>query len=189
LRGFKKPMMIESTSVTGNVAAHGTADRDALIFSYPMHLDRAAIEQFIPHRDAMLFASQVSVLAHDHYTGEATWEADSFVFKGHFPGQPIVPGVMIIEAAAQIAGAGLRAGDPVVRARADGHVGMLLAVRKSFFRSPVLPGVTLFFEMRTRQVSNDVINVTGEVHSRHARVASLEFVFAQAPVEQFQAHR
>ena len=153
-------------------------------FVYPMHLGVDAIHRFIPHRGVMLFARQVTVLAHDHYTGEAAWPDDSFVFNGHFPGQPIVPGVMVIEAAAQIAGAGLRAGDPRARAQVDGHVGLLMAVRKCLFRRPVPPGLKLHFALRTRQMSEGVINVTGEVNSDRGRVASLEFVFAQAPADQ-----
>lgn len=154
-----------------------------MMLSYPMHLDESAIKQCIPHRDAMLFAKKVTVLASNHYTGEAVWEEDSFVFKGHFPGQPIVPGVMIIEAAAQIAGAGLRAGDTKARSSHDGNIGVLIAVRKCFFRQAVVPNMRLFFDLRTRELAGDTVNIAGEVSCLDSRVASLDFTFAQAPAE------
>lgn len=148
--------------------------------SYPMHLDGEAIKRFIPHRDAMLFAKQVSVLASDHYQGEAVWAADSFVFQGHFPGQPIVPGVVIVEAGAQIAGIGLMAGDPKARSFGPNSLGLLAGIRKCFFKRPVPPGLKLVFDLHIRHVTDSVVNVTGEVNSVAGPVASLEFVFAQA---------
>ena len=151
------------------------------VFTYPMHLDSEAIQRFIPHRVPMLFANSVTVLAHDHYTGEASWPAESYVFKGHFPGKPIVPGVMIVEAGAQIAGAGLRAGDPKANASQDGNIGLLLGIRKCMFRRPVTPGQVLLFNMHTREFSENVVTVTGEVTCGSEKVATLEFVFAQAP--------
>jgi 3-hydroxyacyl-[acyl-carrier-protein] dehydratase len=156
------------------------------VFTYPMHLNRDAIQRFIPHREPMLFADSVTVLAHDHYTGEASWPADSYVFKGHFPGKPIVPGVMIVEAGAQIAGAGLRAGDPKANASQDGNIGLLLGIRKCMFRRPVTPGQILTFDMHTREFSENVVNVTGEVTCGSEKVATLEFVFAQAPASSLQ---
>jgi 3-hydroxyacyl-[acyl-carrier-protein] dehydratase len=151
--------------------------------SYPIYLDGEGLKQFIPHRDAMLFAKNVTVLDHDHYRGQAVWAEDSFVFRGHFPGQPIVPGVMIVEAGAQIAGVGLLAGDPKSRALVRANVGLLAGIRKCFFRRPVPPGLLLTFEVRIRHIADDVVNVTGEVSCELGNVASLEFVFAQAPVE------
>lgn len=145
-----------------------------------MHLDSEMLRQYIPHRDAMLFTHQVSVLAHNHYTGLAAWKADSFVFSGHFPGQPIVPGVMLIEAAAQIAGVGLCATDPLAQSIAKTNLGFLAGIRKCFFRRPVPPGLEIRYELRTRQMAKGVVDVSGEASCAYGSVAELQFLFAQA---------
>jgi 3-hydroxyacyl-[acyl-carrier-protein] dehydratase len=151
--------------------------------TYPVYLNAEEIQRFIPHRDAMLFAQSVTVLAYNHYQGQVTWGQDSFVFKGHFPGRPIVPGVMIVEAAAQIAGVGARVGDPLVLAAAHTHIGVLASVRKCLFRRPVLPGMTLTFDLHARRISPGVAQIYGEASCEQGSVASLDFVFVQAPVE------
>jgi 3-hydroxyacyl-[acyl-carrier-protein] dehydratase len=157
----------------------------AIELAYPIHLDGSAIESFIPHRKPMRFAETVTVLANNHYTGTALFASDSFVLQGHFPEHPIVPGVMIIEAGAQIAAAGLRAGDLRVRRAAKGQIGVLMAVRKCFFRKPVLPNTRLDFELHCRQISDSAVNVTGEVHFANDLMANLEFVFGQIDITGF----
>jgi 3-hydroxyacyl-[acyl-carrier-protein] dehydratase len=144
-----------------------------------MHLDARAIENFIPHRRPMRFAETVTVLAHDHYQGTALFSSDSFVIQGHFPERPIVPGVMILEAGAQIAAAGLRAGDLRARDAAVGRIGVLMAVRKCLFRQPVFPGERLDYDLHCRQFSDSAVNVSGEVRCRSTLVATLEFMFGQ----------
>jgi 3-hydroxyacyl-[acyl-carrier-protein] dehydratase len=146
-----------------------------------MHLDSEAIKTFIPHRGEMLFARSVTVLSNTEYKGTALWEHDSALLKGHFPGQPIVPGVMVLEAGAQIAAAGLRAGDPVARKEAKTNLGVLMAIRKCFFRKPWFAGNLLQYELQTRQISLGVVNVTGQALCADGIVASLEFTFAQVP--------
>jgi 3-hydroxyacyl-[acyl-carrier-protein] dehydratase len=156
--------------------------------SYPIYLDKEAIKKFIPHRDAMLFAQNVIVLGHNHYQGDATWLADSFVFQGHFPGTPIVPGVIIVEAGAQIAGVGLLAGDPKSRASVSNNIGLLAGIRKCFFRRPVPPGLKLTFDIHIRHIADDIVNVSSEVSCEFGSVASLEFVFAQKPLDNLVQH-
>jgi 3-hydroxyacyl-[acyl-carrier-protein] dehydratase len=150
--------------------------------AYPIYLDANAIESFIPHRKPMRFAESVTILANDHYTGTVCFPSDSFVVQGHFPGHSIVPGVMILEAGAQIAAAGLRAGDVRVLEAGKDRIGVLMAVRKCFFRRPVLPNDRLEYELRSRQISETVINVSGEVNCAGALVATLEFTFGQIEV-------
>jgi 3-hydroxyacyl-[acyl-carrier-protein] dehydratase len=147
-----------------------------------MDLDVDAIESYIPHRTPMRFAESVTVLANDHYTGTACFSPDSFVVKGHFPDYPIVPGVMVLEAGAQIAAVGLRAGDLRAREAAHGRIGVLMAVRKCFFRQPVFPGNLLNYELHCRQIADNAVNVTGQVHHAGKLIAALEFTFAQIEV-------
>jgi 3-hydroxyacyl-[acyl-carrier-protein] dehydratase len=164
------------------------SDQSVEELTYPIYLDKEAIKKFIPHRDAMLFAQNVTVLDHNHYQGDTTWSEDSFVFQGHFPGTPVVPGVIILEAGAQIAGVGLLAGDPKSRASVSNNIGLLAGIRKCFFRRPVPPGLTLTFDIHIRHIADDVVNVSSEVSCEFGSVASLEFVFAQKPLNTLVQH-
>jgi 3-hydroxyacyl-[acyl-carrier-protein] dehydratase len=163
-------------------------DRSVEELNYPIYLDKEAIKKFIPHRDAMLFAQHVTVLDYNHYQGEAIWLEDSFIFQGHFPGTPIVPGVIIVEAGAQIAGVGLLAGDPKSRASVSNNIGLLAGIRKCFFRRPVPPGLKLTFDVHIRHIADDVVNASSEVSCEFGNVASLEFVFAQKPLDTLVQH-
>ena len=161
-------------------ALKGAAALPVEELQYPLHLDEYAIQSLIPHRDEMLFPHQVTVLDANHFTGQVVWKAEAFVVKGHFPGRPIVPGVIIVEAGAQIAGVGMLAGNPKARARKHASIGLLAGIRKCFFKRPVPPGMLLTYDLHVRHVTDDVVNVTGEVSCVLGPVASLEFVFAQA---------
>lgn len=150
---------------------------------YPIYLNCEDVKKYIPHRDAMLFAQNVTVLDHSHYQGDAIWFADSFVFQGHFPGTAVVPGVIILEACAQISGVGLLAGDPKSRALVSNNIGLLAGIRKCFFRRPVPPELKLTFDIHIRHIADDIVNVSSEVSCEFGNVATLEFVFAQKPLD------
>jgi 3-hydroxyacyl-[acyl-carrier-protein] dehydratase len=150
-------------------------------YHYPMQLDLAAIKRFIPHREPMLFARHVTVMSANRFRGEAIWSADSFVFAGHLPGQPLLPGVMLLEAAAQIAGVGVLAGNPAGKPKSETQVGVLAAVRKCLFKRPIVPDQLVTFDLTSRQMAESLANISGEVFCEDQLVANLEFAFLQTP--------
>jgi len=108
-------------------------------------LDVAMIQRLLPHRYPMLLVDRV-----------LDWEAGKFVrgvknvsanepfFQGHFPGYPVMPGVLVIEAMAQVAGLLTMLSDV---ARRDGTQMVLFAgIDDARFRRQVVPGDTLTLE-------------------------------------------
>ena len=95
------------------------------------HPSQNPIALGLPHRKPFLFVDRVTHhLPGTEATGEVTFAANAPMFSGHFPGNPIVPGVILTEALAQVAG--------VAGASEKGF--LLSAVRAMKFPSPVRPG-------------------------------------------------
>jgi len=102
---------------------------------------------FLPHRYPFLLVDRVLEISDgERIRGYKNVTINEPFFNGHFPGHPIMPGVLIIEAMAQLSG--VLAFDAKNRRPADGYTYYLAGTDKARFRRPVVPGDQLMMESR-----------------------------------------
>lgn len=116
----------------------------------------------IPHRPPFLFVDEIVALDPERsataiWTPQATWD----VFGGHFPGHPILPGVLQVEAIAQVAGCAAAAG-PVSRGE-DAGIALFGKISQVKFRRPVYPGDRCEIAVEITEMSDIAIEATGTV--------------------------
>ncbi len=102
--------------------------------------DKPGIE-LLPHRSPFLFVDTLLSADETGAIGEYVYtEEKNDFFRGHFPGNPIVPGVVLVESMAQVAGAGIVARGALAADPDKEAVFILAAVENARFRRPVRPG-------------------------------------------------
>ncbi len=107
-------------------------------------LDRDAIKAIIPHREPFLLVDEITDLVPgEQATGLLAVTEDAFWVPGHFPGHPVMPGVLIVEALAQVGAAALLA-----LPHNAGKIGYFAGIDKVRFKRQVAPGDTLRLECR-----------------------------------------
>ena len=109
-------------------------------------IDRKKIASLLPHRDPMLLIDKLTNIIHlKSATALVNVKKTSFFVQGHFPGNPVMPGVLIVEAFGQAAAALTAYGiDPKEYAN---KLVYLMSVEKARFRSPVMPDCELCLDI------------------------------------------
>jgi 3-hydroxyacyl-[acyl-carrier-protein] dehydratase len=141
-------------------------------------LDIRAIERILPHRYPFLLVDRVDEIGADKIVARKLVSRNEPHFNGHFPGHPVMPGVLIIEALAQ-AGALLAARlvgfDPATQ------VIYFMAIDKARFRKPVVPGDLLMLEVVPLRKGGAIWKLRGEAKVDGVVVAEAELLASIQP--------
>ncbi len=135
--------------------------------------DIRQIQRILPHRYPFLLVDRViSLEPGEHAIGIKNVSANEEFFSGHYPGQPIMPGVLIIEAMAQLGGLLLSR-----ELEHTGKVAVLLSLDRVKFRRPVTPGDQLILEARALRVKSRTGHVACTARVGDAQVAEADIKF------------
>lgn len=134
-------------------------------------LDNHEIQNLLPHRYPFLLIDRIIELEPNiKAIGLKNVTINEPFFQGHFPGNPIMPGVLIIEGMAQVAGI------LAFRSGIKGDTLYFMSIEKAKFRKPVVPGDQLRFEVNVLQSRNNVWKFSGKAFVDDKVVSEAEFI-------------
>ena len=137
-----------------------------------MKLGSNEIKKLIPHRSPFLFIDECEILEKGKKgIASRVFKDDEYFFQGHFPGNPIVPGVIIVEALAQTAG--IIVSESLTEY--DEKSVLFMSVNKAKFRKPVIPNDKIIFEVNFINSVKNVYKFFGIASKENIKVSEAEF--------------
>jgi 3-hydroxyacyl-[acyl-carrier-protein] dehydratase len=136
-------------------------------------LDSQAIQELLPHRYPFLLVDRIiELVPRERIVGIKQVSINEPFFQGHFPGAPVMPGVLVVEALAQV-GAVLALREIENR---DEKLVMFTGLKEARFRRPVVPGDTLTLEVTALRIGSRVQRMRGEAKVESQLVADADIM-------------
>ena len=137
-----------------------------------MKLGSNEIKKLIPHRSPFLFIDECEILEKGKKgVASRVFKDDEYFFQGHFPDNPIVPGVIIVEAMAQTAG--IIVSESLTEY--DKKSVLFMSLNKAKFRKPVIPNDKIIFDVKFINNVKNVYKFYGIASKENIKVSEAEF--------------
>ena len=137
-------------------------------------LNKDQIKELLPHREPMLLIDELkNIKKLSSATAIVNVKKDSFFVQGHFPGQPVMPGVLIVEAFGQSAAALTAHG--LEKEVYDNKLVFLMSVEKARFRNPVIPNCKLELNIEAIRSHGKVWKYKGEAFVEGKKMADAQW--------------
>lgn len=140
------------------------------------------IKRYLPHRYPFMLVDRITACRpHEFITGLKNLTINEEFFNGHFPENPIMPGVLMVEAMAQISGilGFISAG----KTSDDGYLYLFAGVDKVRFKRPVIPGDQLILRAKTLTNKREIYKFACTAHVEDQMVASAEIMIARQLIQ------
>jgi len=139
-----------------------------------MNLKKSQIIDLLPHREPMLLIDELTNIKKLHSATAIMYvKKNGFYVDGHFPGQPVLPGVLVVEAFGQAAAALTAHG--IDKKEYENKLVFLMSVEKARFRSPVIPDCKLELNIEAIRSHGRVWKYKGEAFVDGKRMADAQW--------------
>ena len=136
-------------------------------------LEINTIQKILPHRYPFLLVDRIVEIGGNRVVGIKNVTINEPFFQGHFPGHPIMPGVLIVEAMAQVGGVG------ALNMKINiGKLAYFLSIDSARFRKPVVPGDVLRMEIDLLKTKMNIMKTHGVAKVDNEVVAEADMMFA-----------
>ena len=138
-------------------------------------LNKEEIKKLLPHREPMLLVDKLTrIVPMASATGHINVTKDKFYFDGHFPGAPVFPGVLIVEAFGQAAAA--LAAHSLDPKEVENKLVFLMTIDKARVRSPVIPECELLLNVKVEKIKGRIWKYSGIATVNDKKMADAEWM-------------